>query len=484
MTVKLNSVVSKQLPDFVREDYPAFTQFVEAYYEFLDQTEKRNLTDVRDIDNTVEEFIQHFKNELNVFGKAEYEGIDKVLLMRKIKQIFTAKGSEAAYKFLFRILFDKPVQISYPWDQVLKPSDGKWKQEVSIFVDVTSGNANLLPGNNISVIGNNKVIRLYVERVTLIRNNIYEIFVNKNYYGNLEIGNPVEFDNFSGTIVSTIVDYTVEKAGSGFKVGDLVQANTIVGTETVSQLFKITKVDANGGIVKLSVITFGAGYSDNFYVLFSKENINVKSKISISVDSVPQLNIPENSNVEEYNDFGYITNPNYWNVVHSDPTYAGTLLREFYNNTPNNVTSLDFSLINFKIGAVAKYQGYYVTNDGFLDDIIKIQDSFYYQKYSYLITIDERLEDYKTILKSYIHAAGTKLFGEYQIQNTYAPGIEGKILVDTYTSKATYRVINRNITNQFTNPTDMGGRIRIEPYDLEDYFALDYNPETYQTFTG
>lgn len=482
MTVKLKSVVAQQLPDFVREDYPVFTAFVEAYYEYLDQTNQRNLSSIRDIDDSIDSFIDYFKGELNIFGEQDYENIDKVLLMRKIKQIYTAKGSEAVYKFLFRILFNKTAEISYPWDQVLKASDGKWKQETSIFVNLTSGNANTLPGNRITIISQNARIKAYVERVAFIRGNIYEVFIDKNYYGNIKIGDQVEYQSLAGTIIPTIETYEVITPGENYKVGDIVLANTLVGSETVQILFKVTRVDSNGGILKISIIKFGAGYADDFFVLTSKQSLNNSASIVIDKNSIQQFDLPDQSYLEKYQDFGYITDPNVWSVIYSNPSYSGTLLREFLNDTINNQSDQEYTLIRFNVGPVARYQGYYTTNDGFTSDAIKLQDDFFYQKYSYLITIDARLEDYKTILKSYIHPAGVKLFGEYQIQNNYAPGVSGELSVDVYQSKATFNTINKSITNKFFNPEDIGGRIRINPYDEGTYMLPDYNPETFQDF--
>lgn len=482
MTVKVKSIVAQQLPDFVREDYPAFTALLEAYYDYLDQTNQRNLSDLRDIDNTIDSFINNFKAELNVYGEQDYEFIDKVLFMKKIKQLYVAKGSEAAYKFLFRILFNKTAEISYPWDQVLKASDGKWKQETSIFVNVTSGDANNLPGNRITIVANNSRIKAYVERVVFIRDNIYEIFIGKNYYGVISIGDSVQFENFAGTIIPTINSYEIVNGGQGYKVGDIILSNTLVGTVQTQILFKVTRVDLNGAIQKITLIQYGAGYVDDFFVLTSKSTFNNTSTFVLTKDSVQQFSLPDSSYLEKYDDLGYITNPNVWDVSYSSTNYAGTLLREFFTQTINSQDESEFALIRFNIGPVAKYQGYYTTNDGFLDDVIKLQDSFYYQKYSYLITIDERLEDYKTILKSFIHAAGLKLFGEYQIQAQYSPGISGELFIDEYTSRATFRTINKTITNDFVNTADSGGRVRINPYDEGNYVVPDYNPGTYQDF--
>ena len=87
--------------------------------------------------------------------------------------------------------------------------------------------------------------------------------------------------------------------------------------------------------------------------------------------------------------------------------------------------------------SVAKYQGFYASNDGFLDDTIVLQDSYRYQKFSYLVTIDEKLESYKSLIKSYLHPAGTMLFGEYQIQNEYAPGLTVTQELQEYQSLST-----------------------------------------------
>jgi hypothetical protein len=58
-----------------------------------------------------------------------------------------------------------------------------------------------------------------------------------------------------------------------------------------------------------------------------------------------------------------------------------------------------------------------------LDDSIFIQDSKYYQAFSYVIRIDERLESYKSAVKTMLHPAGMALFGEYNITNNVDLGV-------------------------------------------------------------
>jgi hypothetical protein len=486
MTINLKSIVSKQIPEFAREDYPLFVAFVEAYYEYVDQYEKRNLTELRDIDQTLDSFIQFFKNELDIFGDT-YTYINQKLLLRKVKQLFVAKGVEASYKFLFKLLYDKVAEISYPWDSVLKASDGKWQQEMSIFVDFTAGSPEVLVGNRISLAGTNISIKVFIERVKHIRANIWEVFINKNYYGDILVGYTINYNGTTGSIIPTTVSYNVVQPSSGYKIGDLITGTTVSNGITITQLLKVTKVNSTGGVVNVQTIRFGCGYGTSFYLLQSRGAITTSSTLTIDKDSTRQYSLPNDSFISSYTDSGYVVNPNYMDTTITDPSYVGTVLREFYEESLSGQGATpDYLLIGFNIGAVAKYQGHYNSNDGFLDDDIFLQDSYRWQKFSYLITVDEKLEKYKALIKSYLHPAGTALFGEYQIQNTYAPGVSASLEVGEWTGKASFRTINKTIPADFAYATDLGGRIRIEPYDSEAYFAAEeyYNPPVTYRFFG
>jgi hypothetical protein len=100
--------------------------------------------------------------------------------------------------------------------------------------------------------------------------------------------------------------------------------------------------------------------------------------------------------------------------------------------------------------------------------------------------VDEKLETYKSLIKSYLHPAGTALFGEYQIQNNYAPGVSGTQELSQWRSFATFNQINKGITTDYTVITANGGKIRINPYDAEDYILPEgeYNPPVTEVFTG
>jgi len=65
----ISNFVENQFPQFYQEDGPTFILFMKAYYEWMESDgnpigEARSLFDNRDIDNTTENFLQHFQKKL------------------------------------------------------------------------------------------------------------------------------------------------------------------------------------------------------------------------------------------------------------------------------------------------------------------------------------------------------------------------------------------------------------------------------------
>ena len=486
--IPLHTAVTKQIPEFIRSQYPLFVEFIEAYYAYQDEYEYKDIQSLRDIDETLDSFIQYFKNELDIYGTT-YPYIDQRLFLRKAKELFTKKGVEEAYKFLFKILYNKTADVSYPWKSVLIPSSGQWQQDISIFVDTTGSTAdiNTLPGNRIDINGPNQIIKVIVVRVNYVRDNIYEIFIDRNYYGDIKTGYTVTFTGVTGKIIPTTVSYYIANPGNGFRVGDLIVGNTISNGSIITQKLKVTAVNNVGGVTAVTNIEFGCGYTTDFYLLQSNQAISTPSTLQIDKDGTTQYSLNNDSIINQFADYGYIINPNYDETDYQDPTYVGEILQQFYQeaNTSKTVAP-NYLLIGFTIGAVAKYQGYYSSNNGFLDDDIVIQDSYKYQKYSYIVTVNERLSDYINILKSYLHPAGTALFGEFQIQNTYGPIVGATNEVGQWRSQATFTTINIPTITDYLTPGTGSGLIGIDPYDSQVYMdpSEHCNPPETHTFTG
>ena len=140
---KVSLLINKQVPEFVREEYPVFISFLEAYYEFLENkqgtqkndliTKSKELKYISDVDTSIDEFEEQFLNSYATFLPKETT-IEKSLLIKNVLPLYLSKGSEKSFKLLFRMLFGKELEINYPKNNVLRASDGKWEIENAVKV--------------------------------------------------------------------------------------------------------------------------------------------------------------------------------------------------------------------------------------------------------------------------------------------------------------------------------------------------------------
>lgn len=140
---KVSLLINRQVPEFIREEYPVFISFLEAYYEFLEQkqgTQKNDLTtkakeirEISDVDVSMEEFETQFFNTFASLIPKDIE-IDKSILIKKLLPLYLAKGSEASFKLLYRMMFGNELEVKYPGNNILRASDGKWEIENALKV--------------------------------------------------------------------------------------------------------------------------------------------------------------------------------------------------------------------------------------------------------------------------------------------------------------------------------------------------------------
>ena len=103
---------------------------------------------------------------------------------------------------------------------------------------------------------------------------------------------------------------------------------------------------------------------------------------------------------------GYLTQPEPF--VNSN-TGSGAVLRCRLSpyNTRSSIIG-DVILRGYGIG-----RGYWLNTQGQLDNNKYIQDSYYYQDYSYEIKVQKTLDQYRDIFYTTFHPAGNELFGQY-----------------------------------------------------------------------
>lgn len=146
---KTSLLVNRQLPEFVRDEYPLFQTFLEAYYEFLENeqgsqnndliTQAKNLKNISDVDASIADFETSFFNTFASLVPRDIQ-VTKEFLIKNVLPLYLAKGSEKAFKLLFRLLFNDEVEVILPKNNILRASDGKWTVDniINIETDVRS----------------------------------------------------------------------------------------------------------------------------------------------------------------------------------------------------------------------------------------------------------------------------------------------------------------------------------------------------------
>ena len=325
--VNISSIVSSQFPSFIREDYEAFVAFVKAYYEFLQQDYSTDLKTIRDIDTTLDEYVKHFKSEYA--SNIPFTLANERFLLSNIKDLNLAKGSEQSYRLLFRLLFDKEIQIGYPGQQMLRASDGRWEQKVSIFVGVIKGSPADIVNNIVEIITATGSIRTLVYSyknlgIQIDGRDTYELIIDRKFFGTPAIDDRVILDGiFISRIVPTISKFKIIQTGKNFKVGELYEIGT------TGSILKIIKTDIDGAILFAQIIKYSIDQKyehDQFYQLISKTDIAKNLAISQFSVTIPgavankDVSLNESSTAIQFSEAGTINSYDY-NI---DDPFTGT----------------------------------------------------------------------------------------------------------------------------------------------------------------
>lgn len=430
---KLSHLVSGHLPSFVRAEYPQFVEFIEAYYRFLERTD--NVHDVllnsdewRDIDNTLDVFIPEFKSQYAYDFPSDTE-LSTRRLIKYISQYYEAKGSENATELFFRIVLNSIATISYPGDNILRASDGKWVRKNYIKVD-TSGTIaeGALAAVNIStrdifdVEGQEIQLAYYLslpgtDEVRTISASCYHVIGTSEpniYMLEVDLIDTYVFPDHADLLNITAVDVdgdganeTISALGNEDTRIFLVYDETVYGRLT-RQLTSVASIDAYGSMFEVP---------DSY---LAEETPGVNGAI-VRVNSIQDFDT-ELYFLEDYVEAGYVS-------LGDDNTLAGLRIIESgwkFNANAETVTigfdpydaSGETATVTFNTGLVYKAPGYFKDASGFLSDINKLFDNYYYQPYSYLITSTTPMDEWGSKYLNSTHPSGFKMFAELELTGT------------------------------------------------------------------
>jgi len=265
---KISTLVKNQFPDFYKEDGENFLAFIEAYYEYMEQSGKltdgiANLQDYRDIDKTLDEYVEYFRKDLLPSIPASTIA-DKRLLAKAIKNFNQSRGTLASYKLLFRSVYNEDVELSYPADQILKVSDGDYRIDRYLIASYNSATYSFI-GKTIkgAESGAECLVEDVVRRVVRGRD-LMQILVSniKGTFNNLEPVRLLTDTAGSGhvpIIEAGISTATIVSPGGEYAPGDVVD---LISSD-VGDFGKVvvTSISDLGGTLTFSLADGGSGYT-------------------------------------------------------------------------------------------------------------------------------------------------------------------------------------------------------------------------------
>jgi hypothetical protein len=363
----LSPFIREQFPSFVQTDYRKLVLFIKAYYEWMEQKGNpgyvlSKLDTIWDSDRSLDEFYSHFKNTyllsfpelfaVNADGKTP----NKNLLLKKIRDFYGNKGTESAYKFLFRLLYDSDLEFYYPKNDILKASDGVWVEPRSVKTTSANG-SDLFGGKNGQLVqynGSVLVASAFIDGVVQYSFNglpVTEFFItdiNGEFLPNLEVRIQKDSSEWREVAYSVLGDFFVQLGGSGYRVGDAVT----VTSDGVGFSAKVEQTGLAGSIKRIGISNSGFNYTGDVLVnIFSETGVQSAAVIA-------------------------------------------------------------------KKTAVTNYPGYFSGNRGKLSSNKKIQDGHYYQEFSYELKSDVSIDTYFSVLKSIVHPAGMRIFGSILVKKS------------------------------------------------------------------
>ena len=140
---------------------------------------------------------------------------------------------------------------------------------------------------------------------------------------------------------------------------------------------------------------------------------------------------------------------------------------------------------------ITNYPGTFKSKLGMVSDIIRIQDSYYYQDFSYVLRSDIQISEFRDMVRSFVHPAGWNVFGEIGIEFIISMSIDAdsetekimELFVDRTPSYVPeYGPIDKDMRkgyNQTMMPyTSVDGLINFDVGIIHNYHVEFLDPRT------
>ena len=239
----------------------------------------QDLLNFRDPDKAISNFLTKFRNEfLNTLPETLDGSVDKRKLIKNIKSVYRAKGTQRGHEVFFRFLFNLGSETIYPREQMLRVSDGTFDTNKVLRAIATVGDTSELIGRTIT--GQTSGATAIPENVFKFQigaNTVTEFILNNDTIsGAFVTGEEVrgtktdETDTFIKATVTGIPDIVSITNDGGLLSADQVVTVSGAGTSAIIQVDNV----GSGSITQFLTDDAGTGYAIGDSVAFTNTNTN------------------------------------------------------------------------------------------------------------------------------------------------------------------------------------------------------------------
>lgn len=392
--IKQFDTIKSIIPDWILDDNPQFYYFLKEYYQWMsdrayDQTYLYNHMDYMFLKKELDSYVDSYLD-------GRYPSIpnelmrDHTFMVRWSNQLNSMKGSPDIYHLLFFLFFDNEVVISYPSSDVLKISGAKWIKSKKV-IYVTIHNKSFAKS---SIVQDIKVVDGEVKTFGVF--DVLQLELDKGYTNIIDPTKAVITTNDDEEyLLETSNSVQVVNGGSKHYVNEILFPQTAPSYELT-----ITATATGSVEIPISFNSFS-----NMTV-----TINGNKLFNYTVDDgVLYSTFIEVGSVINITTTGYSGEIQVTKVDNNGAVTEAVAYKPFIGHFKSNV-KVDDCEFKLSVNVVNTLQGYYEDGYSRLDDRDKLQDSDYYQDYSYDISSTTIPESYRVMVKGFIHPAGYKIF--------------------------------------------------------------------------
>ena len=270
----------------------------------------QKLLDYANPDNTVATMLDEMFNQfMTAIPKTLASGTSKRDLIKNIKDLYAAKGTQEGHRLFLRMMFAEEAEISYPNKYMFRISDGKWLRKTLIRCESQPG------ANGADIIGEyltgvtSGTTCFVINAITfqqgatsitefeILKDSVVGTFIQGETHKASSLTEKVEM---KFTIQKIVADTTVNSGGILYATGDVIDLDSTVGNDRA-----VVQVDqtATGSIDDVIVDVVGSEYRVNDPLVFTTTGSGILSAVGfVSVVGGSPL-LEDSDNSDGYDDY-------------------------------------------------------------------------------------------------------------------------------------------------------------------------------------